>query len=145
MHRTHEPTVQQALPSSRTRRLLGSLLPAAALGVLVWLAPGESQAAPPCTTKHTVCKRLAALKAARATAPVLAAPRVAAVAQNEKPRCTTKPIVCARLKATDIRPAAPPVTLARGSDYGPRCTTKPAVCARLRVRPNTQPITLASD
>jgi hypothetical protein len=136
------------------RRWLRLVLPGLLLGAGVWLMPGESVAAPRCTSKPMVCARLSAQQKNRAPAPALVARHAAtpradavtgpAVARAERPRCTTKPIVCARLGAAGARAGLPPVTLAK-SDAGARCTTKPAVCARLRVRPNTRPITLAAD
>jgi hypothetical protein len=132
------------------------LLPGALLGAGVWLVPGESAAAPRCTSKPMVCARLSAEQKNRTPAPALVArhadaaradalARPTTVARAETPRCTTKPIVCARLGATAVRAGSPPVTLAQSYAAGARCTTKPAVCARLRVRPNTPPITLAAD
>ncbi len=136
------------------RGFLRTLLPAAALGLGVWIAPSDSHAAPRCTSKPMVCARLANEQKARgaastptplitSTTPLAGAP--SAVAQNASPRCTSKPIVCAREDARRNRPASPPVTLAQSTAEGARCTTKPAVCARLRVRPTAAPMTLAAD
>jgi hypothetical protein len=151
-----------ATPRVRTmpapaRRWLRLVLPGVLLGAGVWLVPGESAAAPRCTSKPMVCARLSAQQKNRAPAPAPALVARAAdtaradaltrptVARAERPRCTTKPAVCARLGATGTRAGSPPVTLAQSDAAGARCTTKPAVCARLRVRPNTPPITLAAD
>lgn|SRR5918995_3341943 len=129
------------------RTALRTVLPAAMLGAMFWLAPSESQAAPRCNTKPAVCARLAATEKQRAAKPVvLAAPRATPVAQNDKSRCITKPAVCARQDAMAAqRPAAPPMTLAQSSTSGPRCATKPAVCARLRMRDTAPPVTLAGE
>ena len=122
-------------------------LPGAVLGVWIWLAPAESQAAPTCTTKPAVCARLAASK--KPAEPVLLVQSQAArpvVARQAAPiaPCVTKPAVCARLDPRGARPAAAPVTLASGIEAGARCNSKPAVCARSRVRPGAAPITLAT-
>jgi hypothetical protein len=129
------------------RTILRTVLPAAAFGALFLLAPSESDAAPRCSTKPAVCARLAAAEKQRAVTPVVvAAPRPAPVAQNDRARCTTKPAVCARQDAMAAqRPASPPVTLAQSSQSGPRCASKPAVCARLRMRDNAPPVTLAGE
>jgi hypothetical protein len=139
-----------------TVRLLWRVLPGVLLGAGVWLVPGESAAAPRCTSKPMVCARLSAQQKQRAPAPTLIArtpaetarvapPTRPSLARAERPRCTTKPAVCARLGATAAHVGSPPVTLARSEAAGARCTSKPAVCARLRVRPNAAPITLAAD
>lgn len=143
-----------ALGRRVARGLLRTLVPAAALGLGVWLAPSESHAAPRCTSKPMVCARLAneqkARGATQSPAPLIttntpAAGTRLAVAQNAPARCTSKPIVCAREDARRSRPASPPVTLAQSTAEGARCTTKPAVCARLRVRSTAAPVTLAAD
>jgi hypothetical protein len=130
------------------RTALRTVLPAAVLGAMFWLAPSESQAAPRCSTKPAVCARIAAAEKQRAAKPVAlaATPRATPVAQNDKSRCITKPAVCARQDAMAAqRPASAPVTLAQASVSGPRCATKPAVCARLRMRDNAPPVTLAGE
>lgn len=129
------------------RNILRTVLPAAALGALVWLAPSVSEAAPHCSSKPAVCARLAAAEKQRAAKPVVvAAPRATTVARADKSPCITKPAVCARQDALAAqRPAVAPVTLAQGSASGPRCATKPAVCARLKMRDNAAPVTLAGD
>ena len=125
------------------RALLTRLLPAAAFGVGVWLAPSIGAAAPTCTTKPAVCARLAAQKVVgRAPAE---RPTATVVASAASARCTSKPVVCARLESQPQRAPSAPVTLARNSAAGPRCTTKPAVCARLRMRPTGAAITLAES
>jgi len=144
----------RALPAS-ARRLLRRVLPGVLLGAAVWLVPGESAAAPRCTSKPMVCARLSAQQKHRGPAPALVArPADTAradaltrptLARAERPRCTTKPAVCARLGAAGVRAGSPPVTLAQSDAAAARCTTKPAVCARLRVRPNTPPVTFAAD
>lgn len=136
--------------SSSGRRTLGALIPALAVGVGLWFAPSDADAAPRCTSKPAVCARIANERKARpqaATAsPVVrtsAAP--AAVARTTPTRCSSKPIVCARLEATGgARAPQPPVTLA-STAAGDRCTSKPAVCARLKLKPKAAPMTLASD
>lgn len=139
------PTV--AIRPRLTRSLFRAILPAAALGAGLWLAPSDASAAPRCTSKPAVCARLAAERKARpAPAPVartVAAP--AAVANYSPTRCSSKPIVCARLESQGgIKAAQPPVTLASNA-AGDRCTSKPAVCARLRMKPKAEPMTLAAD
>jgi hypothetical protein len=150
---THGPNLD-TLRRRISRGLVRGLLPAAALGLGVWLAPSESHAAPRCTSKPMVCARLANEQKARAAAPAPAqlittgaptAGEPSALAQNARARCTSKPIVCAREDARRMRPASPPVTLAQSTAEGSRCTTKPAVCARLRTRPSAAPMTLAAD
>jgi hypothetical protein len=156
MHDLHASGSNLDRPLGRriARRLVRGLFPAAALGLGVWLAPSESQAAPRCTSKPMVCARLAneqkARGVTRAPAPLIttrapAAGEPSALAQNARARCTSKPIVCAREDARRSRPASPSVTLAQSTAEGARCTTKPAVCARLRVRPTAAPMTLAAD
>ena len=130
-----------------TRRLVRAFLPAAALGLGLWLAPSDASAAPRCTSKPAVCARLAAERKARPQpAPVartVAAP--AAVASYSPTRCSSKPIVCARLESQGgVKVAQPPITLASNA-AGDRCTSKPAVCARLRMKPKAEPMTLAAD
>ncbi|HTV18669.1 MAG TPA: hypothetical protein VMG12_08365 [Polyangiaceae bacterium] len=131
------------------RRLLGALIPAAALGLGLWLAPSDAAAAPRCTSKPAVCARIANERKARPqAAPVVArAQQPAPVAINRSPtQCGSKPIVCARLQANGtLRAAQPPVTLARNAAAGDRCTSKPAVCARLKMKAKGAPMTLAGD
>jgi hypothetical protein len=150
----HGPNLDRPLRRRISRGLVRGLLPAAALGLGLWLAPSESHAAPRCTSKPMVCARLANEQKARAATPAPAqlittrapaAGEPAALAQNARTRCTSKPIVCAREDARRMRPASPPVTLAQSTAEGARCTTKPAVCARLRMRPAAVPMTLAAD
>ena len=134
--------------SRLTRRLLGALIPAAVLGVGVWLAPSEAAAAPRCNSKPAVCARIANERKARPpAAPVARAQQPAQVALNRSPtQCGSKPIVCARLQSNGtLRAAQPPVTLARDAAAGDRCSSKPAVCARLKMKAKAAPMTLAGD
>lgn len=138
----HSAEVSPAV-GGRHARMLRALLPAIALGGLVWLAPAESDAAPRCNSKPAVCARLAMqakASAARAPAP---APVVVASADTAT-RCTSKPMVCARRDNPTVQrgPAAP--VIAQGPNTRTSCTTKPAVCARLKLTPSSPPVTLAN-
>jgi hypothetical protein len=134
-------------------RSLRVIVPGVVLGAGLWLMPGESVAAPRCTSKPAVCSRLEAeqrqrarMRAAEVARSLAPTPdRLAVAAQDTRPRCITKPVVCARFASRGAAPAQPPVTIAQSSVDGPRCSSKPAVCARLRVRPNAPPTTIARD